>query len=81
VEIDEETLQAIAERTEGQYFRATDSAALREVYKSIDGLERSKIGEERFREYREYYRVMVAWALAFAALAWFLMLTEFRRYP
>lgn len=81
VEIDEETLQAIAERTEGKYFRATDSAALRDVYQAIDSLERSKIGEERFREYTEYYRHFAALALLLAALAWLLMATVFRRLP
>lgn len=81
VEIDEETLQAIAERTGGRYFRATDSAALREVYQSIDSLERSKIGEERFREYTEYYRHFTGAALLLAALAWLLMATVFRRLP
>ena len=81
VEIDEETLQAIAKRTDGRYFRATDSAALREVYQAIDALERTKIGEERFREYTEYYRHFTAFALLLAALAWLLMATVFRRLP
>lgn len=81
VEIDEETLQAIAQRTDGKYFRATDSAALRDVYKAIDSLERSKIGEERFREYTEYYRHFTAMALLLAALAWLLMATLLRRLP
>ncbi len=81
VEIDEETLQAIAARTDGKYFRATDSAALRDVYQSIDSLERSKIGEERFREYSEYYQHFLAMALLLAALAWLLMATVFRRLP
>jgi Ca-activated chloride channel family protein len=81
VEIDEETLQAIAERTEGKYFRATDSAALRDVYSAIDSLERSKIGEERFREYTEYYRHFAAAGLLLALLGWLLLATIFRRLP
>lgn len=81
VEIDEETLQAVAERTQGKYFRATDSAALRDVYQAIDGLERTKIGEERFREYTEYYRHFTAAGLLLALLAWLLMATVLRRLP
>lgn len=81
VQIDEETLQAIAERTGGRYFRATDAAALRSVYTEIDALERTKIGEERFREYTEYYRHVTALALAMAAMAWLLMATVLRRLP
>ncbi|MCP4445016.1 MAG: VWA domain-containing protein [Myxococcales bacterium] len=81
VQIDEETLQAIAERTEGRYFRATDAEGLRNVYGEIDDLERTKIGEERFREYTEYYRHVTALALLLAALAWLLMATVLRRLP
>ena len=81
VEIDEETLQAIAERSEGKYFRATDSAALRDVYQAIDTLERTKIGEERFREYTEYYRHFTVAGLLLALLAWLLMATVLRRLP
>ena len=40
VEIDEETLQKIADVTGGQYFRATDAESLAEVYKEIDAMEK-----------------------------------------
>ena len=54
VQIDEEVLMEIADRTGGRYFRATDSEALREVYREIDRLERSRISEIRLRyHYRE----------------------------
>lgn len=81
VEIDEESLQAIAERTGGRYFRATDASGLREVYKAIDGLERTKLSEEQFREFTEYYAEFTAMALLLAALAWLLMATTLRRLP
>ncbi|MBL4637000.1 MAG: VWA domain-containing protein [Kofleriaceae bacterium] len=81
VRIDEETLQAIADRTGGRYFRATDAEALKEVYSAIDDLERTDLGEERFREFTEYYRHFTALALLFAALAWLLSFSVFRRLP
>jgi Ca-activated chloride channel family protein len=81
VDIDEATLEAIAERTGGRYFRATDAQALREVYKEIDSLERTKLGEERFREFTEYYGHFTAIALLLAALAWLLLATVLRRLP
>ncbi len=79
VEIDEESLQAIAERTGGRYFRATDASALRQVYREIDGLERTKIGEERYREFTEYYDYFAGAGLLLAALAWLLTATVLRR--
>jgi len=43
VEIDEKTLESIAEITDGRYFRATDKNSLSEVYLEIDKLEKDKI--------------------------------------
>jgi Ca-activated chloride channel family protein len=81
VEIDEETLRAIAERTGGRYFRAQDAAGLREVYQQIDRLERTEISERRLREYDEHYRLVLAAALLAAALSWLARSTLFRRLP
>ncbi|GAB4569204.1 MAG: VWA domain-containing protein [Haliangiales bacterium] len=81
VEIDEETLKAIAERTGGRYFRATDADALREVYQRIDELERSKIRDRLVREYDEHYGLVLALALLAAALSWLSRATVFRRLP
>jgi Ca-activated chloride channel homolog len=43
VEIDEVTLKAIADRTGGKYFRATDTESLSAIYNEIDKLEKRKI--------------------------------------
>ncbi|MHC4219328.1 MAG: vWA domain-containing protein [Planctomycetota bacterium] len=53
VSIDEETLREIAEITGGRYFRATDSDSLQEVYAQIDELERTKIEQRRYSDYKE----------------------------
>lgn len=81
VEIDEETLRAIAERTGGQYFRATDFGALRQVYREIDRLERAKIDEDRYGDYREYYVGLVAAAMIAIAIAFTLRASVLRRLP
>ena len=81
VEIDEPTLREIAARTAGQYFRATDARALEAIYREIDRLERVRIDEERFREYREYYPHALAFGLLFACVGFFLRDTVFRRLP
>lgn len=81
VDIDEETLQAIAEQTHGAYFRATDLGGLRKVYAEIDKLERSKLEENQFYQYHEYYPWFVAGALAAIALALVLRGTVLRRLP
>ncbi len=54
-EIDEESLKSIAQKTGGQYFRATDVQSLENVYKEIDQLERTEIEVKEFNLYRELY--------------------------
>jgi Ca-activated chloride channel family protein len=81
VEIDEELLRQIAERTGGAYFRATDAAGLDEVYRRIDKLERSEIVETRFLEYHELYGWLVGIGLGVATLAFVLRGSIFRRLP
>ncbi len=81
VQIDEEMLRDVAQRTGGKYFRATDAAGLRQVYAEIDRLERSRISEVRYRQYRELYQLCVAIALGLATIGWLLRGTVFRRLP
>jgi Ca-activated chloride channel homolog len=81
VSIDEATLRKIAEKTGGQYFRATDEAGLRKIYRDIDKLERTKIEEERFTEYHQYYSWFVVAALELMLAALVLRGTYLRRLP
>lgn len=53
VHIDEETLKKIAETTGGKYFRATDTESLSAIYEEIDQLEKSRVEERHYVDYRE----------------------------
>lgn len=68
VEIDENMLRDIAEKTGGEYFRATDKTSLERIYAQIDKMEKSDV--ERFDltiVHEEYLRyVLVALALLLA---------------
>jgi Ca-activated chloride channel family protein len=81
VSIDETLLRRIADKTGGQYFRATDNASLKKIYAQIDKLERTTIEEERFTEYHMFYGWFVAAAMALVALALLLRGTVLRRLP
>ena len=58
VEIDEPMLTRIAEMTGGQYFRATNTASLREIYSEIDQLEKTKFSVEEYSKKQEEYKNM-----------------------
>ncbi len=81
VEIDEETLREIAERTGGAYFRAEDEAALGEIYRQIDELEKTEITMSSYMEYTERFRWFVFPALALLLLEVVLLGTRFRKLP
>ena len=53
VNIDEETLKAVAETTGGKYFRATDTDSLARIYEEIDRLEKTKVQADHYVDYRE----------------------------
>jgi Ca-activated chloride channel family protein len=55
VDIDEETLRAVARITGGRYFRATDTDSLAQIYAEIDTLEKSPHAGLSYQEYRELY--------------------------
>lgn len=58
VEIDEDVLKEIANKTGGEYFRATDDQKLRSIYEEIDQMEKSKIEVKEFSEKKEEYFVL-----------------------
>ncbi len=68
-EIDEPTLQAIADETGGRFFRARDTESLAGIYAEIDRLEPVQRPGEQIRPRKEQYAWPLAAALAFALLA------------
>ncbi len=70
-ELDEATLEAIADKTGGRYFRARDTRGLEEVYRLLDKLEPASQEDEVFRPRHELY----VWPLAAALLLSLLMVT------
>ena len=69
VEIDEATLQEMAQMTDGKYFRATSNSALKEIYDQIDQMEKTRIETKSFAKKQEEY----IWFAIIAAIA---LLTE-----
>ncbi len=63
VDIDEDTLTKVAEKTGAVYFRATDTASLTKIYDEINTMETTTKIINKFEEYRELFPFLVAAAL------------------
>lgn len=81
VEIDEELLKKIAQETGGQYFRATDTDSLREIYRQIDKLEKREVETVKYEEWRELFPWFLMPGVGCVLLAVTLENTRLRRLP
>ena len=79
VKIDEKTLQDIASITDGKYFRATNNNSLKEIYKDIDLLEKSKIEVNEFHKKSEEFIVFALLAFTFILVAFILKITYLKQ--
>ena len=81
VEIDEKTLTQIAITTNGNYFRATNNSKLKEVYKEIDKLERTKLNVKQYSKRHEEYQWFALIALLFLLLEFYLRNSILKKIP
>lgn len=55
VNIDEQMLRQIAQITGGNYYRATDTESLQEIYNQINQLEKTKVEEIIYTDFKDLY--------------------------
>ncbi len=81
VEIDEPLLVKISAMTEGKYFRAQNITKLREIYREIDKMEKTRIDVTEFRKKKEEFLPLVLIAFLFLALEGFVRYTILKTIP
>jgi Ca-activated chloride channel family protein len=81
VDIDEDTLTRIAERTGGKYFRADSTKTLRSIYEEIDRLEKTEVETHQNVLYAEWMVWCVAPGAALLLLELIVGNTVWRRLP
>ncbi len=81
VDVDEETLQKVAEVTGGQFYRATDTDSLKKVYAQIDRLEKTVSTLKKFQTYEEKAAWFMIPGIMVVLLEMILSQTLFRRLP
>ena len=80
-ELDEDLLRQIASMTGGQYFRAADTEALRNIYQQIDRMEKRQIETVKYEDWRELFPWFLAPGLGCLLAAVCLENTRLRRIP
>lgn len=81
VEIDEVTLRDIARITGGEYFRATNKNVLKDVFKEIDKLEKTKLSVTEYSKREEVYLIYAVIAMLLLAFEIILRNTILKNIP
>ncbi|MBW8864285.1 MAG: VWA domain-containing protein [Verrucomicrobia bacterium] len=81
VDVDEDTLQKIADRTGGRYYRADNAERFKQIYEEIDKLEKTDASIKKYTQFDELFPWFVAGGLAVLLIELVLAQTAFRRLP
>jgi Ca-activated chloride channel family protein len=81
VDIDTKTLSDIAATTDGNFYRATNTAQLKKIYKDIDQLEKTKLDVKKYSKRYEAYQPFALAAVLCLLLEILLRNTVLRRLP
>jgi Ca-activated chloride channel family protein len=81
VDIDEVTLQAIADKTGGRYYRADSTDTLRSIYEQIDQLEKTEVEVKKYVRIDELFHWAVVPGLVLFLLEILLSNTIWRKLP
>jgi Ca-activated chloride channel homolog len=81
VDVDEATLQKIADLTGGKYYRADNAEKFKQIYDEINKLEKTEAVVNKYTEYKELFPWLTAGGLAVLLLELVLGQTVLRRLP
>lgn len=81
VEVDTKTLEEIAAATDGTSYRATNNSELKNIYKEIDKLEKSKINSKKFSKKYDTFQPFALAAFIVLLIEVLLRITIFRKLP
>jgi Ca-activated chloride channel family protein len=81
VDVDEKTLQTVANETGGNFYRATDTDSLQKIYDQINRLETTARTVQKFEHYDELYSWTLIPAAVLLGFGLLLQHTRFRRLP
>ncbi|MCU0771735.1 MAG: VWA domain-containing protein [Verrucomicrobia bacterium] len=81
VDIDEDTLKAIADKTGGRYYRADNAERFQSIYEEIDRLEKTEAEVKKYTQYQELFGGFLGAGFGLLLLELLLQQTVWRRLP
>ena len=81
VDIDIDMLKLIAEKTNGEFFKAENTKSLDQIYSIIDQLEKTEVKVKKWVDYKEYYLFFLTLGCALLCLHIILSNTRLLRIP
>ena len=81
VDVDEDTLSKIAEKTNGKYYRADSADIFHRIYAEIDRLEKSEAEVKKYQHYDELFGQVTLMGLGLFLLEIMLGHTVWRKLP
>ncbi|HVU27680.1 MAG TPA: VWA domain-containing protein [Verrucomicrobiae bacterium] len=81
VDVDEDTLQKIADKTGGRYYRADNAEKFRQIYNEIDKLEKTEATISKYTEFKELFPWLLVSGFALLLIELALAHTVLRRLP
>lgn len=81
VDVDEETLQKIADKTGGKYYRADKAEKFKQIYDEIDKLEKTEAVVNKYTEFKELFPWVALAGAALLLIELVLGQTAFRKLP
>ncbi len=81
VDVDEDTLKAIAKMTSAKYYRADSSDTLNKIYDDIDRLEKTDVQVKKYTQFQELFPWAIVSGMSVLLLEVILNQTLWRRLP
>lgn len=79
--VNDALLQKMADETGGKYWRATSYKGMKDIFKEIDQLEKTKVEVNKYTRYTELYQNYLIVAFWFLLLSFVLRYSLLRRFP
>jgi Ca-activated chloride channel family protein len=81
VHFNEAGLKEVAKIAEGQFYRATDTRSLEQIFNDIDKLEKTTVSVKKYQQYRDLFPVCIATGLGLLVAQLLLSQTIWKKLP